>query len=71
MKNTKLRMLWIVPNVFCYLMLLGYSTFVYINAEGLREISKLSIWILAIVMLFFVSVFGSYRIWMWIRDGKM
>ncbi len=38
LKNTKLRIVWIIPNVFCYLMVIIFSIFVALNAEGLQEI---------------------------------
>jgi len=69
--NKKLRIAWIIPNVFCYLVFLVSSTFVALNAEGLREINLLNRWVVTMIMLFFASVFGSYRIWTWIREGKM
>ncbi|MDG5785959.1 hypothetical protein QA612_00545 [Evansella sp. AB-P1] len=71
MKNTKLRVAWIIPNVFCYLMLIGFSSFIALNAEGLKEISRLGIWVFVMIILFLVSIFGSYRIWTWIKEGKI
>ncbi|RDI38015.1 hypothetical protein [Falsibacillus pallidus] len=71
MKNTKLRIVWIIPNVFCYLMLVGLSIWVSANSEGLQEINRLSIYVIFMILLFIVSVFGSYRIWGWIKEGKM
>lgn len=68
LKNTKLRVAWIIPNVFCYLMFVGFSTFVALNAEGLHEINRLSIWVLAMIILLLISIFGSYRIWTWINQ---
>lgn len=66
MKNTKLRIIWIIPNIFCYFMLFSVATFVFINVEGLMDIDRLSIWGIALFALLFVSLFGSYRIWTWI-----
>ena len=71
MKNPKLRIVWVIPNIFCYLMLIGLSVWVVANSEGLQEINRLSIYVIFIILLFFVSVFGSYRIWTWIKNGKM
>ncbi|WLD92879.1 hypothetical protein [Alkalihalobacillus sp. AL-G] len=71
MKNTKLRIVWIIPNVFCYLLLFGLTMWVVANGEGLREINRLSIYVIFMILLFLVSVFGSYRIWRWIKEGKM
>jgi ABC-type sugar transport system permease subunit len=71
LKNTKLRIVWIIPNVFCYLMLFGLSMWVVANSEELREINRLSIYVIFMILLFLVSAFGSYRIWRWIKEGKM
>ena len=71
MKNNKLRLGWIIPNVFCYLMFIGFSSFVLVNAKGLAEINSLSIWVFMLLLLLLVSLIGSYRIWTWIKEGKM
>ena len=71
MKNTKLLIIWIVPNVFCYLMLLGTSMWVGMNSTALQEINSLSTYVIFMLLLFFVSVLGSYRIFIWIKEGKM
>ncbi|KMY48926.1 hypothetical protein [Peribacillus loiseleuriae] len=71
MENRKLRIMWIIPNVFCHLVLIGLSVWVVANSEGLQEINSLSIYVIFIILLFFVSVFGSYQIWTWIKNGKM
>ncbi|OXS59539.1 hypothetical protein B1B00_11360 [Bacillus sp. DSM 27956] len=71
MKNTKLRIIWIIPNVFCYFMLIGLSIWVAANNEGLQEIHRLSIYVIFMILLLLVSVFGSYRIWTWIKEGRM
>lgn len=52
-------------------MVVGFSTFVVLNVEGLQEISRLGIWVFAMLVLFFVSLFGSLRIWTWIKEGKL
>ncbi len=52
-------------------MFIGFSTFVTLNAEGLREISRMDIWVFAMIILFLVSIFGSYRIWTWIKEGRI
>ncbi|WP_400164041.1 hypothetical protein ACAF76_013250 [Brevibacillus sp. TJ4] len=71
MKNNKLRVIWIVPNLFCYIMFLGTLLFVLTHAEELRELNRLFIWVLTSFSLLLVSLFGSYRIWSWIKEGKM
>jgi O-antigen/teichoic acid export membrane protein len=70
-KNNKLRIVWVIPNVFCYLMFIVFSAFVVTNREGLEEINRLSIWVIVMVVLLAVSIFGSYKIWAWIKEGKM
>jgi len=49
----------------------GFSTFVALNIEDLQEINRLGIWLFAVIILFLISIFGSYRIWSWIKEGKM
>ncbi|MEK3953663.1 hypothetical protein [Psychrobacillus sp. FSL K6-1464] len=71
MKNTKLRIAWIIPNVFCYLMLLVLSIWTVANSEGLEEINRLSLYVIFMLLLFLVSVYGSFRIWTWIKEGKI
>lgn len=71
LKNKILRLFWIIPNVICYLMFIGFSTFVIVNFEGLKEINRLSIWVIAMLSLLIVSIFGSFRIRNWIKEGKL
>ncbi|TYS78063.1 hypothetical protein FZC85_09535 [Rossellomorea aquimaris] len=71
LKSAKLRIVWIIPNVFCYLMLVGLSIWVVANSEGLQEINRLSIYVIFMILIFLVSVSGSYRIWKWIKEGQM
>jgi len=71
LKNTKFRIAWIIPNVFCYLMLFGLSIWTVTNVEGLEEINRLSLYFIIMLLLFLVSVFGSYRIRTWIKEGKI
>jgi amino acid transporter len=71
MKNSKLRLAWIIPNAFCYIMFAGFSVFTVLNAKSLQEVNRLSIWVLAMLILLFVSIMGSYRIRTWVKEGKM
>ncbi|WP_203248760.1 hypothetical protein [Sporosarcina beigongshangi] len=71
MKNTKLRIARIIPNVFCYLMFIGALIFVVSNAEGIKGIGQAPYWTLMLLALLGVSLLGSFRIWRWISDGKM
>lgn len=71
MKNTKLRVAWIVPNVFIYLMFVGALMFVTINAQGIQENGMIPLWAFTLFVLFVGSVLGSLRIRYWIKQGKM
>lgn len=65
------RIIIIIPNVVCYLMFAVFSAFVLKNAKGIYEIDRLWIWIILLGALLIVSVFSSYRIWKWIKEGKI
>lgn len=54
-----------------WIMFFGFSTWIVLNIEGLKLIGSLSIWILAIIVLFLVTIIGSFRIRQWIMEGKM
>ncbi|AXI00965.1 hypothetical protein DV702_15355 [Sporosarcina sp. PTS2304] len=71
LKNTKLRVAWIVPNIFIYLMFIGALIFVTINIKGIQEIGMTSLWIFNLFVLFVGSVLGSLRIKHWIKNGKI
>ncbi|TXC90521.1 hypothetical protein FS935_11405 [Metabacillus litoralis] len=71
MQNKKMRILWIIPNVFCYLMSIVVLFFIISNTEGLIEINRLPVWLLIMLILFLVSVLGSFRIMSWIKQGKI
>lgn len=70
-RNIKLRIVWVIPNVFMYVLFMGCGVFVFSNVDGLRDINRLGIWLIMLALLLFVSLFGSYRIWSWIKQGKM
>ncbi|KRF20194.1 hypothetical protein [Paenibacillus sp. Soil787] len=73
MSNQKLglRIAWIIPNVLMYMFFLVLSIFVFYNADGLDDINRLSIWLITLILLLFISLFGSFRIWSWIKQGKL
>lgn len=71
MKSVKLRIIWIFPNVMCYLMLIGLSIWVMQNSEGLRAINSFSMYVFFMILLCLVSFYGSYRIWSWIKTGEI
>lgn len=71
MKKNSLRAIWIIPNVFFYLLSFVLFVFIIVNAEGLQEIHRLGIWILALLILLLVSLFGTFQIMGWIKKGKI
>jgi len=71
MKNVKLRLAWIIPNIFCYIMFILCCYFLITNAEWVNEIGRLGGWVLMLTLLLFTTVFGTYRILIWIKDGKI
>ncbi|MES9683841.1 hypothetical protein ABWK22_13135 [Gottfriedia acidiceleris] len=71
MRNNKLKIEWIIPNILCYLMIIVFSIFVFRNADELKEINRFSVWIVALIFLFLISIFGSFRTWKWINIGKL
>jgi hypothetical protein len=58
-KNQGSRMIWIIPKTFCYFMFAGVSTFTLMYADGLREINRLSAWVIAMIILLAVSLSGT------------
>ncbi|WP_245308273.1 hypothetical protein [Halalkalibacter urbisdiaboli] len=71
LKNIKLRIIWLIPTIFMWLMFIGFSIWVFVNAEGLIQIEMLSSWVLKLLFLFIISLLGSYRMWSWIKEGKL
>ncbi|WP_274364050.1 hypothetical protein [Paenibacillus thermotolerans] len=57
-----LRIAWLIPNILTYVFFFGLSVFVIVHAEGLKDINRLGIWLVALILLLFVAIFGSYRI---------
>lgn len=70
-KNVKLRIAWIIPNVLMYVGLVVFTMFVITNITELYTINRLGIWVIALIVLLFVALYGSYRIALWIRYGNM
>ncbi|MFV8827734.1 hypothetical protein [Alkalihalobacterium sp. APHAB7] len=66
-----LRVINIVPIVMTWLMFIGILIFIILNAEGLQELNMLTIWVIGLIGVFFVALFGTYKIWQWIRVGKL
>lgn len=70
-KSYKLRIAYLIPNIGCYLMILYIGFFLFQNAKGLEEIGQLGMWLLMLILLTLVSLYGSYRIATWIKQGKI
>ncbi|MBP0727348.1 hypothetical protein J5Y03_19595 [Bacillus sp. RG28] len=70
-ENRKLRFLYILLNIVFYLMFIGVSGFVIINWNGLKEIDRLPIWVISMLLLLFVSLLQSFRIRTWVIEGKL
>ncbi|WP_349772356.1 hypothetical protein [Lederbergia citrisecunda] len=64
-------MIWIIPNIMCYLMFAAVIIFIVKNEKGLLKINELFIWVLISIILLLVSIYGSYRIQRWIKEGKI
>jgi len=71
MKNNKLRIAWILPNVLMYLLLAAITAFIVLQAEGLRESGELIIYVIMALLLGLVTVAGSFRIRHWVKQGKL
>ncbi|MCR2821298.1 hypothetical protein [Lederbergia panacisoli] len=65
------KLMWIIPNVFCYIMFVAVIIFIVRNEEGLLENNDLFIWGIMGLILLLVSMFGSFRIWRWIKEGEI
>lgn len=71
LKNRILRIAWIIPNVMSYLFIIGLAFWVILNRVGLREINRFSIYVVFIILFCCVTLFGSYRIRNWIKNGEL
>lgn len=71
MENKTQRMIWIVPNIFCYLLFIGVFVFITVNFAGLVEMQEIMRWVFVLLALLAVSLFGSVRIRRWIADGRI
>ncbi|MEB1808546.1 MAG: hypothetical protein LPK26_14860 [Bacillaceae bacterium] len=66
-----LRVINIVPIVMTWLMFIGILIFIILNAGDLQELNMLTIWVIGLIGVFIVALFGTYKIWQWIREGKL
>ncbi|WP_168118633.1 hypothetical protein [Paenibacillus sp. HB172176] len=70
-KNLPFRITWIIPNVFMYTLFIWVAFFIFRNIDGLRDINRLGIYVLFWMLTLGVALFGSYRIWSWIKQGRL
>jgi lysylphosphatidylglycerol synthetase-like protein (DUF2156 family) len=70
-KRKKLRIIYILINAFWYVMFIAVSLFLVMNWDGLKEINRLSIWVMAVILLLSAAIFQSYRINNLIKKGKI
>jgi hypothetical protein len=61
--NMGVRIVYIIPNVFMYILIFGLSVFVFTSVEELKDINRLGIWLFNLIILLLAALFGSYRIW--------
>ena len=65
------RILWIVPNAFLHVVWIAVAIFVLINLRDIQAIGLLPFWATIMTLLFFVNILGTYRIFGWIKEGKL
>lgn len=71
MKNKKHLIYWIIPIAFCYLFTLIGTIFVISNIDGLIESKLFNYWIIYLIFLACISFFGTYKIFSWVKSGKL
>lgn len=70
--NKKLRrILWVIPNICFYLIVIFLSIWVAINIDRLEPINRLDLFVFMIILILGVSLLGTYRIIYWIRTGQL
>lgn len=70
-KNVKLRILWVIPNATMYLFFIGLSVFVLVHSDELQAANVMGAWLIMLALLLVVTLFGTFRILSWIKQGKM
>jgi hypothetical protein len=70
-KKMGLRLAWIIPNLLTYIASVFILLFVTLNFNDIKALGQLWIYGMMLVCLLGVSLFGSFRIRKWIRDGQM
>ncbi|MGE6486714.1 hypothetical protein [Paenisporosarcina sp. NPDC076898] len=66
-----LRWLLIGPNILMWGLFLGLLLWFGVNLEEIKENNRLIVYLILLGALLFVSIFGAFRNWLWIKEGKM
>ncbi len=69
--NMKLRILWIAPHVFLYLVNLGFLLFIVLNWTDLKQYGNPGLFVFIWVVFTLVQLFGSYKIFEWLKNGHL
>ncbi|RNF39186.1 hypothetical protein EEX84_10830 [Planococcus salinus] len=69
-KDYLLRTVWILPNILMYFTSLGLVIFVSVFYRDLNN-PFLFVYLGFVVLTMLFAVFGTYKIILWIREGKM
>ncbi|GKV70106.1 hypothetical protein NCCP2716_26040 [Sporosarcina sp. NCCP-2716] len=65
------RAVWLFPNILSYLAIVSVSVWVFNNREDMREIGVFGIYAGFLLLFSAITLFGTFRIWTWIRAGKI
>ncbi|WP_342542565.1 hypothetical protein MHH33_17825 [Paenisporosarcina sp. FSL H8-0542] len=66
-----LRLLLIGPNILMWVLFLGLLLWFGLHLEEIKENNRLIVYLILLGALLFVSIFGAFRNWLWIKEGKM
>jgi hypothetical protein len=70
-KDKGLRRLLIVPNLLMWAAFLGLLVWFGLQFENIKADNKVFTYLIILGALLFVSLFGAFRNWLWIKQGKM
>jgi hypothetical protein len=70
-KDKGLRWLLIGPNILMWLSFIGLLLWFGLHVESIKENNRLLMYLILLGALFFVSLLGAFRNWLWIKQGKM
>lgn len=70
-KDKGLRWLLIGPNILMWLSFIGLLLWFGLHVESIKENNRLLMYLILLGALFFVSLLGALRNWLWIKQGKM